>query len=497
MKRLFILCSVVLLLAALTVWSQPRPNTQILRDGANRGTTTGRPGTTTNRPGTTTTAVRPTVARPTQETCACVTFASIEHPITVGSLARHVALGGGGYGMGNDTYTYVGNPFIVDSYSYFTNPAYADRFRDAVFANFGSVGNPNISTLGSGGQPLNNFGGQSFGAIFSLSRRTTIHGAVAFEAFPGITALNTNAASVMAAYELARYPGWNPSEQARQAGTPANILPLRARNTFYIGTSVDVGGVVLAGGVSFVASQLSTIASISAINSSPANLTQLGFNLGVLVSTNTASMLDISATLLLPRISLPVPGVTSGTTAVNGTVFGANARYIARLNKTISLIPMVNFYTLTSPATGTMTSFDGGIGMSYQTDKLYLVGGVSLSATSGGNLANTLFPLTSEFIFPRFNLGAEIKTADWLKFRMGYASTTNNRSFKGGGPVSDGTNTSYNNYSLINGGVTLGFGLQFGKFNLDLTTDTEVLRRALGGVGTTSSFGYISATFRL
>lgn len=497
MKRLLYLSLVVLLVATLHVWSQPRPSPNILRDGGNRTTTqTGRPGAQQTRPTTTaarpaTTATRPIAVRPTQETCACVTFASIEHPLETGSLARHVALGGGGYGAGGDIYTYAGNPFIVDSYSYFTNPAYADRFRDAVFANFGSIG-------GAGGngssQPLNNFGGQSFGAIFSLSPRVTIGGAAAFESFPGLTALNTSFASNIAAYGIATsnwYGGTAPP------GIIANgIVPLRARNSFYLSTSFNTGDVVLAGGVSYVNSLLSPIATNATQNAAQptSSLTQLGFNLGVLITTNTASMLDLSVTLLLPRVTLAIPN-SQLTQALTGTSFAFNGRYIARLNKNISFIPMVNFYTLSSPATGSITSIDGGLGLTYQTDRLYLVGGVSVSANSGGTTA----PLSSEFIFPRFNLGAEIKAVEWLKFRMGYATTTNNRTYRASGLNPDANATLYNNYSLLSqyGAISLGFGLSFGKFNLDLTTDTEVIRRALGGIGTTSSFGYLAATFRL
>jgi hypothetical protein len=396
-------------------------------------------------------------------------------------------MGGGGYGLNGDLRSYVANPYLIDTYSYTINPAYAERFRDAVFVN---IGVPGAQVT----QPLSNFGGQSFGAIFSISPRVTVGGMLALESNAGITALNTDVASALASYGLITFGNWTGTTFPQGA---VQGIPLRGRNTAYLSTSYNTGGVVLGAGVSYVSSILSPI--VTAPTTQPAgqptaNLTQIGFNAGVLITTATASALDIGATFLLPRVTFPINGSTTGTRSLSATVLGINARYIARLSKNFWLIPMVNFYSIGSDATGSSTSFDGGIGMNYQVNNLLFVGGVGVSATSGGNLGTV--PISSELILPRFNLGVEYLATNWLRLRAGYNHTTANRVIGATSATPEARYTIYNNYGLVNGGITLGFGLQFGGFTLDLTTDTEAIRRGLGGFGTTASFGYVSAVFR-
>jgi hypothetical protein len=397
-------------------------------------------------------------------------------------------MGGGGYGLSGDLRSYVANPYLIDTYSYTVNPAYAERFRDAVFVN---VGVPGAQVT----QPFTNFGGQSFGAIFSISPRVTVGGMLALESNAGITALNTDVASALASFGLITFGGWTGGIFPPGA---VQGIPLRGRNTAYLSTSYNTGGVVLGAGVSYVSSILSPIvtAPIQQPQGQPtANLTQIGFNAGVLVTTSTASALDIGATLLLPRVTFPISGSTTGTRALSATVLGLNARYIARLSKNFWLIPMANFYSISAdPVVGNSTAFDAGIGMNYQVNNLLFVGGVGVSATSGGNLGP--LPISSELVLPRFNLGVEYLATNWLRLRAGYNHTTANRTIGATSATPEARYTIYNNYGLVNGGVTLGFGLLFGGFTLDLTTDTEAIRRGLGGFGTTSSFGYVSAVFR-
>ncbi len=496
------------------VWSQPRrpiandpPRTTA--PGGNRTPTTTRPGTTAPTTQQRSNVTQP-AAQPTQQaraaqanapnnnsvygTCNCLNLLAIEDPIERGTLARHVALGGGGYGMGGDIRTYVANPYLVDSYDYTINPAFADRFRDAIFLNVGSVAVAPSSALAPA-QPLSNFGGQSFGAIFSISPRVTVGGMVALESNPGITALNTDVASAMAAFALLTFPNWTGGTLPTDL-VGRGVLPLRSRNSAYLSTSYNTGGVAIGAGISYVNSVLSPIATNPAQPPQPqANLTQVGFNAGVLITTNTASVLDLSATLLLPTLRFPVPNNTTATQSFSGTVIGANVRYITRISPSFWLIPMANFYSISSPATGSITAFDAGLGMNYRVGPLLFVGGAGASATSGGNLS-TVSPVASELILPRFNLGAEYAATNWLRLRAGYSHTTANRTIRATSATPEAIITTYNNYSLINGGVSLGFGLVFGGFTFDVTTDTESIRRGFGGIGTTPSFGYVSAIFK-
>jgi hypothetical protein len=472
------------------VWSQvrrPANDPPRGRPGATR------PGTTPQRAPAAVTA-RPTQVQPTQETCNCVTFASIEIPTPVGTLARHVAMGGGGYGMSGDIRTYAANPYLIDTYSYTINPAYAERFRESVFANIGAVA-PTVP--GGISTPINSFGGQSFGAIFSISPRVTIGGIAALENNPGITPLNTDIATALATFGLNRFPGWT-GQFVPPGLVPGNIVPnFRSRSAFYLSTSYNTGGVVIGAGASYTSSVFSPVVTNppQPFGQPAFNLTQLGFNAGVLITTATSSALDLSGSLLLPRLSSPVSNSTTATEVLSATVLGLNARYIARISKAFWIIPMANFYSISSPATGNITAIDGGIGMNYLIGPLLFVGGIGVSQTTGGNLA-TVSPSSLEFIFPRFNLGVEYAATNWLRLRGGYAHTTANRRINATSGSPEVNLTTINNYSLINGSITLGFGLQFGGFIFDLTTDTESIRRGFGGIGTTPSFGYVSAVFR-
>jgi hypothetical protein len=415
------------------------------------------------------------------------TLASIEMPLISGSVARHAALGGGGYGIGGQYLTYGANPFLVDSYSIFYNPAYADRYRDAIFVNAGSIS-------GANSQPLSNFGGPSVGAIFSVSPRVTIGGIVSFESFPGVSNVNTDIASGIALNSILGlgYTGL--------AANP-NFTLIRARNAAHLQTTYNAspegskGGTILAAGVSYASTSLAPL-TLSPRPQPTANLTQIGFNAGILVTTTTQSMLDLSATLLLPRVSLPFPNSTNGSAVYNSTIIGINARYIARISKEFTLIPMANIYAVSSgsPYFGNMNSFDGGLGFNYVVGPLFFVGGISVSVGGGGNLPSQSVigaaPISQELILPRWNIGAEYRIIDWFKIRAGYAGySSTSRS-------GDVVVPSYFNYGLSQG-VSLGFGLEFGKFTLDLTTDTRTLQRGFGNIGSGEpTFGFVSANFR-
>jgi hypothetical protein len=403
-----------------------------------------------------------------------------------GSLARHAALGGGGYGIGGQYLTYGANPFLIDSYSIFYNPAYGDRYRDAIFVNAGSISGPNS-------QPLSNFGGPSLGAIFSISPRVTVGGIVSFESFPGVSGVNTDIASGIAINSILGlgYTGL--------AANP-NFTLIRARNVAQLQTTYNTApdgksGVVLAAGVSYTSTSLAPLTLQPRLQPT-ANLTQIGFTAGILVTTNTTSMLDLSATLLLPRVSLPFPNSTNNSAVYNSTVIGINARYIARLSKEFTLIPMASIYAVSSgsPYFGNMNSFDGGIGFNYASGPLLFVGGISVSAGGGGNLPSQSVigagPVSQELILPRWNIGAEYRIIDWFKIRAGYAGySSTSRS-------NDVVVPSYFNYGLSQG-VSLGFGLEFGKFTFDVTTDTRTLQRGFGNIGSGEpSFGFVSANFR-
>ncbi|MCS6807391.1 MAG: hypothetical protein RML40_01175 [Bacteroidota bacterium] len=468
----------------------PRVNTAQPRQLPTRP---GIPRTTTPRTAAPATPRPSVVARPTQpviDYCTlCVsTLASIEHPLQVGSLARHAALGGGGYGMGGDIRTYAANPFIVDSYSLTINPAYADRYRNAVFVNAGSVAGPNS-------QPLSNFGGPFIGAIFDISPRVTVGGMVSFESFPGIGAVNTDVVNIIALTSFLGLANQYPGGPAPLPG----FAQLRARNTGQLQVTYNTGdgkgGVAMGAGVSFTTTSLAPLA-VDPRPQPAANITQIGFNAGVLITTNNVSILDLSGTLLLPRVVLPIPGSTNGTLGFNSTILGLNARYISRISREFTLIPMANLYAIQSgsPYYGNVLGIDAGIGFNYTTGPFFFVGGISISSNAGGNppsqsvIGATI--VSSELIVPRWNIGAEYTVVDWLRLRAGYAG------YSSTARSSDVVFPSYFGYALSEG-VSLGLGLVFGNFSLDVTTDTRILRQGLGNIGSGQpTFGFVSANFR-
>jgi hypothetical protein len=470
-----------------------------------RTTPGARPGTTNRagpvrgvqpRPAATGTLAQPlqpvaTLPRTPIDYCTlCVsTLASIDHPLVIGSLARHVALGGGGYGFSGDIRTYGGNPFVIDSYNITVNPAFGDRFRNVVFVNAGAI-------TGLSSQPLSSFGGPFVGAIFEISPRVTFGGTISFESFPGVTGVNTDIANSIA---LSSTLGLAQQYNGGLAPSPG-FTQLRARNAAQLqltyNTGDGKGGVVLAGAASFTTTSLGPLANEPRPQPA-ANITQLGFTLGLLITTATTSMFDLSGTVLLPRVSLPIPNSTNGSLAFASTIIAVNARYIARVSQAFTLIPIVNLYTVSSgsPYYSNITSIDAGLGFNYLVGPLLFVGGVSLSSNSGGNSASLVSAganpaLSQELILPRFNLGVEYAVINWLRIRAGYAGySSSSRS-------NDVVVPTYFNYALSQG-VSLGLGFVFGNFNLDVTTDTETLRRGLGNIGSGQpTFGFISANFR-
>lgn len=462
-----------------------------------------RPGAATaNRPGasraTAARGVRPTGAQPVAQatqppidycTLCVSTLATIEHPLQVGSLARHAALGGGGFGMGGAIRTYAANPFVVDSYSMTINPAYGDRFRNVVFVNAGSIAGANL-------QPLSNFGGPFIGANFDVSPRVSVGGMVSFESFPGITAVNTDVVNEIALASVlglaAQYPGG-------VAPLPG-FTQLRARNAGQLQVTYNTadgtgGGVAMGAGVSFTTTSLAPIA-VQPRPQPASNITQIGFNAGMLITTNTQSILDLAATVLLPRVTLPIPNSTNDTFGFGATVLGLSARYISRISKEFTIIPIANLYTISSssPYFGNITGIDAGIGFNYVVGPLFFVGGLSVSSNSGGNPASQSVigatAVSSELILPRWNIGAEYAVIDWLRLRAGYAG------YSSTARSNDVVFPSYFAYALSEG-VSLGFGLVFGNFTLDVTTDTRILRQGLGNIGSGQpTFGFVSANFR-
>jgi hypothetical protein len=248
--------------------------------------------------------------------------------------------------------------------------------------------------------------------------------------------------------------------------------------------------------VSFTTTTLAPLANLPRPQPA-ANITQLGFTLGLLITTGTSSMLDLSGTVLLPRVSLPVPNSTNASVVYASTVIAVNARYIARISPNFTLIPMANFYAVSSgsPYYSNITSVDAGLGFNYFVGPLFFVGGISLSANNGGNSASLSVPganpaFSQELILPRWNIGVEYTVINWLKIRAGYAGySSSSRS-------NDVVVPTYLNYGLSQG-VSLGLGFVFGNFTLDVTTDTETLRRGLGNIGSGQpTFGFVSANFR-
>lgn len=187
----------------------------------------------------------------------------------------------------------------------------------------------------------------------------------------------------------------------------------------------------------------------------------------------------------------------------------ARAFFTASKSMNINIVPYVQFgmfnwepRTTPAPANDDV-SFSNmkltagcGVNMPIFDDAMF-AGGVSFDYISNKkehpsvNVTNT----TSRFILPRFNIGIEWPFLNWLTGRMGYS-----RSVMSHKDETQSVKTTYTTVTEVSDAkqtITLGIGLHFNRFSLDLTVADKFLHEGIYFINGQSSaiFGALSASY--
>ncbi|MGE5436680.1 MAG: outer membrane beta-barrel protein [Syntrophothermus sp.] len=231
---------------------------------------------------------------------------------------------------------------------------------------------------------------------------------------------------------------------------------------------------------------------------------QIGINAGILTEFSKNTVLDLGVDFILPSASNePVAPITK--TEISQTIIAANARLFMGFSDRFKIIPTVGFGMATGSLDANnrstdLTAFNNlfvGVGFEYKTGDFLFVGGPGFDYRSSSEPAvQNVSPeiVNSVSSFPIWNLGAEWKAIDWLVARIGWTGSTQkvtNQSTATSTTVDEESFTQYQPY-----GLNLGVGLRFGKFGLDATVNSDVLRNGLANIGgTTPTFGYLSMSY--
>lgn len=239
-------------------------------------------------------------------------------------------------------------------------------------------------------------------------------------------------------------------------------------------------------------------------NETEISASQIGVNLGILAEFTRNMALDLGVNLIMPSASND-PGGNAAVTEIGQTIISANGRLFLGFSDRFRLVPTVGF----AMASGTvdannqsvdLTAFNNlfiGVGIEYKVGDFLFIGGPgfgysSSSAPEVQNQSPELVNSTSSF--PIWNLGAEWEALEWLVARVGWTGATQtvtNQTTATSTSFDEDSFTQYQPY-----GFNLGVGFRFGKFGLDATVHSDVLRNGLGNIGGgTPTFGYLSMSY--
>ncbi len=396
-----------------------------------------------------------------------------------GGYARSLSMGAGGFGMINSDgpvlqgtavgfQSYISNPFLIDPIDVLTNPAWVSHYNGVASLNI----NPQFANAAFGITP-----------DFSLGLM------LAKKSFPGLSINTTQDTGI--------------TKNVPSAYKPQSI---GLDNTTYLYGALQLGNIAVGLGVSYVSAGYQDTPPADTIQSIDESLSQFGINAGMLAAISKDLTIDAALTIMFPSYSDNLSLTTTdakGNSTTNTetysdsrTILGFNGRAMINTTNNFTLIPMVDFYTMSGSSTDTHpvgtkdttisttmpshTSFDAGLGANYLINDLLLVGGLSLGTYSetltGTNGSPDLH--TTQFIFPRWNLGAEYRIDKRVKIRIGYAvsnGTQNTPSFdlsangKSIGSISQTIRDPYFSPSLgQDAGLSLGASFLYEKFFLDI-----------------------------
>ncbi len=393
----------------------------------------------------------------------------------------------GGYarilGMGN-------NPYIVDPFFVTANPAWGAYYDHFTFGDLGST----AGAFAKGGV------GQFVSANFRLNPEFTLGFLLTRNDFNGLGIARLDPNGIV--------------------GSVTGTTGLN-NNLELLGT-MTMGNTAIGFGIAYTSTNNENIPPTGGSTSSSAK--QLGFNLGLISMLTSSMKLDLGASLVLPSASLETPVVNNiqNNQDVSETIILANARLFMDYSSKWAFVPVVNFMMSsgtqerqdpadpTKSASGDLASRMAlmvGLGINYHVGDFLLAGGPAFAfvkTSQDSDKFNATKNVTTNTLFPLWNMGIEWKMNDWFVARLGYIATTVKQSNEvGNANVTETIATLFPGAVGIQtfNGATVGVGFRLGSFSLDATVNEDVLRQGLNNLGGNgpngATFAYLSASYVL
>jgi hypothetical protein len=355
-----------------------------------------------------------------------------------GGRAREMALGGS-----------PTNPYLMDYYDVFTNPAWASKYADLVYAELGY----NYGAFNAQQQTIGFTYGISSGLAIGLSVGNQEGFAFPDNSYGAQFGGNvTNADNMLG--------GINTYFTGAGFTTPSSSdwRPLQLYTAFKLG-GLSVGAAIYRVGWSYSSDYLDIGDTVH--TKTEASLGQTGIKVGMLMDMNTV-LLDASAMIRFNSGSgkvtpqPPPPGNLSNVYEVTatGTEIAVNARLFMKLSDKFTLVPMARFLTFgyepeekyavgaglkfnAKPDKYSRTDIEFGVGTNVNVKGGKIFAGISLESislkhdvTTFVGTAATIVPIAtatqtskssvSVLSLPKLSVGAEFDIASWLTGRIGY-----------------------------------------------------------------------------
>jgi hypothetical protein len=420
---------------------------------------------------------------------------------TAGGFARETALGGGpGFLSGGIGSNYDFNPFLRNDAYMLVNPAYVNEYKNFVWGNFdGSQTGANSKTFA--------------GANFEL--------APTFNAGIIVNTRDAQATSQTSPF-INNGPG-------NIENTFAFLLGYKASPNLNFGLQVYTGS-------RRTETKTERSDTLAPQGTETNSLSTLGFDLGAVYDKNT-TRIEVSGKLRMNSRSVkdeetrPSPTRSTETNIDGGMEIAAKARGYFAASPSLDIVPVLGFYTTSwkpqvviTPAPNpaptnqqatevSLTELEAGIGINKKLRNALLIGGISYVQASNetkitnrnndSSLARTTTNKTTGL--PRVNLGLEYYALDWLTVRLGYyklmGAQETKQEDRNGSITTTVTNTSSGTTApnrSFGDFVSVGVGMHFGSFNLNMNVQNEFLNNGpwfIGGNQTSNLFGQVSANY--
>ncbi|HZW38996.1 MAG TPA: hypothetical protein VFF33_06850 [Ignavibacteriaceae bacterium] len=359
------------------------------------------------------------------------------------------------------------NPYVVDPEFVKYNAAWGSKYDNLVWGDIGGYGDQ----------------GQFLAANFKVTNSFTLG---AMFARNDLNTLPFFAISDLDVYGL--------------VGNVPNTITLN--NNLELFGTFELGNMNLGIGVSYASNGRTNTPATGGETTISAS--QLGVNVGILAELTRTMALDLGVSLIMPKASNEPPAPTT-TTEISQTIIAANGRLFLGFSDKFRMIPTVGFAMATGSFDANnrstdLTAFNNlfiGVGFEYKTGDFLFVGGPGFGHSSSSdpevqNVSPEIVNTVSSF--PIWNLGAEWNALDWLIARIGWTGSTQTVTNQSQATLTTVDEQSFTQYQPY--GLNLGVGLRFGKFGLDASVNSDVLRNGLANIGgSTPTFGYLSMSY--